>query len=273
MTENQYESIKNVSNTSGILLYGQPFLELPRDLYIPPEALEVFLDTFEGPLDLLLYLIRKQNFNILDIPMAQVTAQYLHYVDQIRQRNLELASEYLLMAGVLIEIKSRLLLPQKINTDEAEAEDPRAELARRLIEYEQMKSAARAIDDLPVSGRDFYIAHVDIVESEMPKWPQVAAIELHDVLAKILKRQKLVQHHQIKQSSLSVREQMSFILRQLNDSHFVEFYDLLEKDSKLCKIVANFIALLELTKESLIAVTQAEVFAPIYIKLNYTRCE
>src|SRR5215468_9081710 len=185
-------------------LYGEPLFAMPQDLYIPPDALEVFLEAFQGPLDLLLYLIRKQNFNILDIPLADVTRQYLSYVDQIRSHNLELASEYLLMAAMLIEIKSRMLLPPKKSAEGEEPEDPRAELVRRLIEYEQMKLAAARLDALPVIGRDFLRAQVVIEQSLAPRFPDVDPDELRAAWADILKRATLNQHHHITREQLSV---------------------------------------------------------------------
>src|SRR6476620_5225106 len=172
-------------------LYGEPLFDLPHDLYIPPDALEVFLEAFEGPLDLLLYLIRRQNFNILDIPLASVTRQYLAYVEQIRRSNLELASDYLLMAAMLIEIKSRMLLPPKRSADGQEPGDPRAELVRRLIEYEQMKLAAARLDALPVIGRDFLRAQVTIEQGLKPRFPDVAVDELREAWMDILRRAKL----------------------------------------------------------------------------------
>ena len=250
-------------------LYGEPLFQLPNDLYIPPDALEVFLEAFEGPLDLLLYLIRKQNFNILDIPMAQVTRQYLEYVEQIRVRNLELAAEYLLMAAMLIEIKSRMLLPaRKADTGE-EPEDPRAELVRRLLEYEQMKLAAQQLDTLPQIGRDYVRAHVLIEQSMVVRWPEVNADELQAVWADILKRAKLTAHHTITREELSVREHMTSILRRLQTQKFVEFADLFDPSRGVPVVVVNFIALLELAKETLIEITQAEAYAPIYVRLAY----
>ena len=194
-------------------LYGEPLFKLPNDLYIPPDALEVFLEAFEGPLDLLLYLIRKQNFNILDIPMAQVTLQYLKYVDQIRNHNLELAAEYLLMAAMLIEIKSRMLLPSTKTAEGEEAEDPRAELVRRLLEYEQMKLAAYDLNAVPQLGRDFLHAQVFVEQNTILHWPQVELADIQAAWADILKRATLVAHHKISREELSVREHMSGILR------------------------------------------------------------
>jgi segregation and condensation protein A len=254
-------------------LYGEPLFKVPQDLYIPPDALEIFLEAFEGPLDLLLYLIRKQNFNVLDIPMAQVTRQYLAYVDQIRVRNLELAGEYLLMAAMLIEIKSRMLLPvKKADTDE-EAEDPRAELVRRLLEYEQMKLAAQKLDTLPQLGRDFLRAQVYIEQSLAPRFPEVELPDLQAAWADVLKRAKLNQHHKISREELSVREHMSQILRRLQNRRFMEFSELFEDAIQSGKgaplVVVNFVAMLELSRESLIEITQAEPYAPIYVRLAY----
>ncbi|MEZ0203960.1 ScpA family protein [Ideonella sp.] len=250
-------------------LYGEPLFAMPTDLYIPPDALEVFLEAFQGPLDLLLYLIRKQNFNILDIPMADVTRQYLAYVDQIRDRNLELAAEYLLMAAMLIEIKSRMLLPPKRSDEGKEAEDPRAELVRRLLEYEQIKAAAARLDQLPQLGRDFLRAQVHIEQSLTPRFPDVNVDELREAWLDILKRARLVQHHKITREELSVREHMSLVLRRLQGRRFVEFEDLFETQRGPQVMVVTFIAMLELAREHLIELTQAEAFAPLYVRLAY----
>jgi segregation and condensation protein A len=251
-------------------LYGEPLFRLPQDLYIPPDALEVFLEAFEGPLDLLLYLIRKQNFNILDIPLASVTRQYLEYVDQIRAHNLELAAEYLLMAAMLIEIKSRMLLPPKKSADGGEAEDPRAELVRRLVEYEQIKLGAAKLDQLPLIGRDFLRAQVHIEQSLQPRWPDVNADDLRQAWREILQRAKLNAHHTITREQLSVREHMSIVLRKLQGQRFVEFQDLFDTRRGVPVLVVTFIAMLELSRERLLEVTQAEAFAPIYVRLAYT---
>jgi segregation and condensation protein A len=250
-------------------LYGEPLFALPHDLYIPPDALEVFLEAFEGPLDLLLYLIRKQNFNILDIPLADVTRQYLAYVDQIRTRNLELAAEYLLMAAMLIEIKSRMLLPVRRGDDGKEAEDPRAELVRRLLEYEQMKLAAARLDELPVLGRDFLRTQVAVAFSPQQRFANVEVAELRAAWIDILRRAKLHEHHHITREQLSVREHMSLVLRRLQGRRFVEFQELFGPGDDTPVVVVTFIALLELARESLIDVTQAEAFAPIYVRLAY----
>ena len=251
-------------------LYGEPLLRMPTDLYIPPDALEVFLDAFEGPLDLLLYLIRKQNFNILDIPMAQVTLQYLKYVDQIRLSNLELAAEYLLMAAMLIEIKSRMLLPQRQHDIEAEAEDPRAELVRRLLEYEQIKLAAYDLNSIPQLDRDFVRTQIYIEQSLTPVWPNVNVDDLQSAWRDLMKKATLKQHHKITREELSVREHMTIILRKLQSSRFVEFADLFETEGGPPVVVVNFVAMLELAKETLIEITQAEPFAPIYVRLAYS---
>jgi segregation and condensation protein A len=259
-------------------LYGEPLFAMPQDLYIPPDALEVFLEAFEGPLDLLLYLIRKQNFNILDIPMAALTKQYLGYVEEIRNHNLELAAEYLLMAAMLIEIKSRMLLPPKISGDGAEAEDPRAELTRRLLAYEQTKLQAAQINELPQLGRDFLRTEVFIEQSLAPRWPEVNAIDLRAAWADLVRRAKLVSNHRISREALSVREYMSHLLRQLTDHMqsgrpFAPFESLFDPTKGVPVLVVTFVAMLELSREALIEVTQAEAFAPIYVRLAYSPIE
>ncbi|HTD06309.1 ScpA family protein [Undibacterium sp.] len=251
-------------------LYGEPLFKLPNDLYIPPDALEIFLEAFEGPLDLLLYLIRKQNFNILDIPMAQVTLQYLEYVEQIRKHNLELAAEYLLMAAMLIEIKSRMLLPVNKTETGDEAADPRAELVRRLLEYEQIKLAAYDLNTVPQLGRDFLHAQVFIETNTVLHWPHVEVVDLQAAWADVLKRATLVAHHKISREELSVREHMTGILRRLQSARFVEFSELFDPSRGAPVLVVNFVALLELAKETLIEITQAEAFAPIYVRLSYS---
>ena len=251
-------------------LYGEPLFKLPNDLYIPPDALEVFLEAFEGPLDLLLYLIRKQNFNILDIPLAAVTLQYLDYIEQIRQRNLELAADYLLMAAMLIEIKSRMLLPAKKVEGADEALDPRAELVRRLLEYEQMKLAAFQLDTLPQVGRDFVRTQVFIDQTVVTRFPDVEIADLQAAWNDLLRRAKLTARHTISREELSVREHMTQILRKLQNAKFIEFQDLFDPARGVPVVLVNFIALLELAKETLIEITQAEAFAPIYVRLSYS---
>ena len=250
-------------------LYGEPLFSVPEDLYIPPDALEVFLEAFEGPLDLLLYLIRRQNFNVLDIPMAVLTEQYLAYVDQIRTRNLELAAEYLLMAALLIEIKSRMLLPvRKADTGE-EVEDPRAELVRRLVEYERIKLAAQQLDERPRLGRDFAHALVVIEQTLTRRLPTVQAPDLQRAWFELLRRASLLAHHHIAREELSVREHMSLILKRLQGRRFAEFCDLLDPAQGVPVLVVSFLALLELARENLIEVTQAEPYAPLYVRLAY----
>ena len=251
-------------------LYGEPLFALPQDLYIPPDALEIFLEAFEGPLDLLLYLIRKQNFNILDIPMAALTRQYLSYVDEIRGRNLELAAEYLLMAAMLIEIKSRMLLPPRKVAEGEEAEDPRAELVRRLLEYEQMKLAAANLAELPQSGRDFLRAQVYVEQALAPRFPDVELADLQSAWADILGRARLVQSHKITREQLSVREHMSIVLKKLQGRRFAPFEELFDPAQGAPVLVVTLIALLELAKENLVEITQAEAYAPIYVRLAFT---
>ena len=248
-------------------LYGEPMFAMPKDLYIPPDALQVILDAFEGPLDLLLYLIRRQNFNILDIPMAALTRQYLAYVDEIRATNLELAAEYLLMAAMLIEIKSRLLLPPKKAALEHEADDPRAELVRRLLDYEQIKLAAHRLNALPWRDRDFLVAQAHVAQSAAPRLPEVTPQELQAAWQAIARRARLVQHHVICREELSVREHMGIVLRKLRGRRFLAFDELFDTAGGMPVLVITFIALLELAKECMLEITQAESFAPIYIRL------
>ncbi len=268
-TEISNESQEVIDGIAFAKLYGEPLFKLPNDLYIPPDALEVFLEAFEGPLDLLLYLIRKQNFNILDIPLAAVTLQYLEYIEQIRQRNLELAADYLLMAAMLIEIKSRMLLPAKKVEGEEELLDPRAELVRRLLEYEQIKLAAFQLDTLPQVGRDFVRTQVYIDQNVVTRFPDVDINDLQAAWNDLLRRAKLTAKHTITREELSVREHMTQILRKLQNAKFIEFQDLFEPSRGVPVVVVNFIALLELAKETLIEITQAEAFAPIYVRLSY----
>jgi len=251
-------------------LYGEPLFRLPDDLYIPPDALEIFLEAFEGPLDLLLYLIRKQHFNVLDIPMAPLTLQYLTYIDQIRANNLELAAEYLLMAALLIEIKSRMLLPVRKADSGEEVDDPRAELVRRLLEYERIKLAAQQIDELPRAGRDFVCAAVVIEQSLERSFPDVSVVDLRHAWADVLARAQLTVSHHISREQLSVREHMSRILKLLQGKKFVEFGDLFDAERGAAVAIVHFLALLELAREALIDITQAAPFAPIYIRLAYT---
>src|SRR5690349_8132697 len=226
-------------------LYGEPVIELPTDLYIPPDALEIVLDAFEGPLDLLLYLIRKENLNILDIPMAPLTRQYLEYVEIMRSKNLELAAEYLVMAAMLMEIKSRLLLPRPPSADPIE-EDPRAELVRRLLEYEQIKKAAQALDDLPHVGRDVIAISVWIEKTVSERLPDVDPRDLADAWRGLLHRARMTKHHRISRAELSVREHMSSVLRVLKERRVLEFSELFEPERGVPVLVVTFLALLEL---------------------------
>ncbi|HYD57618.1 MAG TPA: segregation/condensation protein A [Burkholderiales bacterium] len=249
-------------------LYGEPFIELPRDLYIPPDALEIILEAFEGPLDLLLYLIRKENLDILDIPMAPLTRQYLEYVEIMRTKNLELAAEYLVMAAMLMEIKSRLLLPRPPSAEPME-EDPRAELVRRLLEYEQIKKAAQALDELPHVGRDVVAISVWVEKTLSERLPDVNAQDLAEAWRSLLHRARLSKHHRISREELSVREYMSDILRKLKEHRVLEFSELFDPARGVPVLVVTFLALLELARELLIEITQAECFAPIYVKFGH----
>lgn len=255
------------------LIYGQPLAELPQDLYIPPDALAVMLEAFEGPLDLLLYLIRKANVDVLDIPMAPLTEQYLRYVEAMRDSNLELAAEYLVMAAVLIEIKSRMLLPKPPAAMGDEVEDPRAELVRRLVEYEQMKLAARSLDNLDQADRDFAWVEVWVEKTLIQRLPEVTVDDLKLAWMGILQQAKLNKHHQIRREELSVREHMGQILRELRDAAergapHVRFEELFEIEQGVPVLVVHFLAMLELTRENLLELSQTEAFAPIYLRLK-----
>jgi segregation and condensation protein A len=249
-------------------VYGEAMNEMPRDLYIPPEALEVFLETFEGPLDLLLYLIRRQNINVLDVPMAELTRQYLGYVEMMRRTQLELAAEYLLMAAVLIEIKSRLLLPRPPAQPGTEVDDPRAELVRRLLEYERMKQAARDIDALPLAERDFSTVRVWFDRLAGERMPDVAPADLRAAWAGLIARARSHRHHLVTREQLSVRSEMSRLLKMLQPARFVEFTAMFAEHADVAHLVVTFLALLELSREQLISVAQAEPYAPIYAKLR-----
>ena len=247
---------------------GEAVLRLPQDLYIPPDALEVFLETFEGPLDLLLYLIRKHNLDVLDIPMARLTAQYLEYVEVMRRKSLELAAEYLVMAAVLIEIKSRMLLPRPPSAA-AEEEDPRAELVRRLLVYEQMKLAAQRIDDIPQLGRDYMVAQVWVDKTAEYVMPNVSAEDLRQAWLWLLQRASVNKHHRVTRDQLSVREHMTSVLRRLREASFLEFTQLVSQEDGVPKLVVTLLAILELARESMIELSQQEAYAPIYVKLTH----
>jgi len=251
-------------------VYGRPVLEVPADLYIPPDALEVFLETFEGPLDLLLYLIRRHNLDVLDIPMADLTRQYLEYVDAMRAGHLELAAEYLLMAAMLIEIKSRMLLPRPpaANDDGAEPEDPRAELVRRLLEYEQMKLAAHRLNALPQSGRDFASVQAAVERVVQVQLPDVDPEDLRQAWLGLVARAKMQKHHRVTREQLSVREHMTRVLRTLRDRSYAEFTELFLPERGVPELVVTLLAVLELAKEYLISISQQAAFAPIYVRLK-----
>ncbi len=247
---------------------GEAITQMPADLFIPPDALSVILDQFEGPLDLLLYLIRRHSLDIIDIPMAELTRQYMAYIEAMKDTQLELAGEYLLMAAMLIEIKSRMLLPRPPKENEAEAEDPRAELVRRLLEYEQMKAAAHAIDSMPRKDRDFSVVDVLVEQSLVKRVPTVLMVDLTEAWRVILNRAKATQRHRIGREELSVRAHMSRILRALQGKGFVLFADLFTPEEGVAVVVVSFLAVLEMARESLLDITQAEPFDPIYVKLR-----
>ncbi len=246
---------------------GEPLVRLPQDLYIPPEALEVFLESFEGPLDLLLYLIRKNSLDILDIPMAELTRQYMVYVEAMRRGRLELAADYLLMAAVMIDIKSRMLLPRPPSADPESETDPRAELMRRLLEYEQMKAAALVLDRWPRAGRDFLPAQVCRDETVQLRLPPLQLQDLQEAWAQVLARAKIHRHHRIEREHLSVREHMTQILRRLRQYPLLGFLDLFDTGATVPLAVVNFVAILELVKENLIQVSQEQAYAPLYLSL------
>lgn len=246
-------------------IFGQPVTDVPRDLFIPPDALKVVLHSFEGPLDLLLYLIRKQNIDVLDIPMVKITEQYLGYIAQIDAHHFDLAAEYLLMAAVLIEIKSRLLLPLPKNDDDEEEGDPRAELVRRLLEYEQMKLAAQELDALPRAGRDFAWVYLPLEMAVVARLPEVQAADLTQAWLGILSRAKNTRNHAVIQEAISVRERMTHILRRLQSEGQCRFSQLFQPEQGVAHVVVNFIALLELIKEGLVRCEQSEAFGEIEV--------
>lgn len=247
------------------VIRGETLTKLPEDLYIPPDALEVFLETFSGPLDLLLYLIRKQNLDILDIPIAEVTRQYMVYVELMQSVKLELAAEYLVMAAMLAEIKSRMLLPRPAS--EGEEADPRAELIRRLQEYERYRSAAESLDRMPRVGRE---VHLVVIENDHPPVkriePNVSLFDLLDAFKEVLVRAELYRHHRVQLEPLSVRERMTRILAKINSETFVSFEEMFDLNEGRRGLVVTFMAILELLKESLVVVVQQEPFAPIHLK-------
>ncbi len=250
-------------------VYGQPIEQLPLDLYIPPDALAVMLDAFEGPLDLLLYMIRRANIDILDIPMAPLTRQYLDYVEAMRATNLELAADYLVMAAMLIEIKSRMLLPRHKASEGDEAEDPRAELVRRLMEYEQMKIAGQKLNEMPQAEREFFWVETLVEKSLYVRHPDVSVADLKEAWEAIFRQAKLNKHHKIGREELSVREHMGIILRLLRErGDFVRFETMFDPAMGAPGLVVHFLAMLELAREQLIEFTQTEAFQPIYVRVH-----
>jgi segregation and condensation protein A len=250
------------------LVYGEALTEMPVDLYIPPDALEVILEAFEGPLDLLLYLIRKQNIDILDIPVAEITRQYMGYVELMKSVRLELAAEYLVMAAMLAEIKSRMLLPRSAEVEEEEG-DPRAELIRRLQEYERFKAAAEGIDELPRVGRDVVVPRLEAPQAKVRKLlPQVSLEELLVSMAEVMRRNDLFESHQITRETLSTRERMSEVLERLKGGGFVPFVELFTAEEGKLGVVVTFMAILELVKESLIELVQNQPFAAIHVRVR-----
>lgn len=250
-------------------IYGEAMQHLPQDLYIPPDALEIMLDAFEGPLDLLLYLIRKANVDILDIPMAPLTRQYLSYIDSMQASNLELAAEYLVMAAMLIEIKSRMLLPRPKLGDGDEAEDPRAELVRRLMEYEQMKIAGQKLNELPQADREFFWVETLVEKSLYVRLPEVSVDDLKEAWMSVVRQAKLTKNHKISREELSVREHMGIILRVLQErGGFVQFETLFDPEMGAPSLVVHFLAMLELAREKLVEITQTESFQPIYVRVQ-----
>jgi segregation and condensation protein A len=248
---------------------GQPIIEMPRDLYIPPQALEVFLEAFEGPLDMLLYLIRRQNLDILDIPIAEITRQYMRYIELMQVLQLELAGEYLLMAATLAEVKSRMLLP-RVGTDQApEESDPRAELVRRLQEYERFKRAAEGIDRMPRIERDTWVASAELMDRKVVRIPpQVTLQEMLIAFQDVLARSDMFAHHHVQREPLSVRQRMTDVLSSLQTNAFVDFVRLFSAEEGRRGVTVTFVAILELMREGLIEIVQSEAYAPLHVRLG-----
>ncbi len=261
-------SVENVGAEIPARVNGEPYLTLPQDLYIPPDALEIFLEAFEGPLDLLLYLIKRQNLDILEFPIAKITAQYMKYLSLMQELRLELAAEYLVMAAMLAEIKSRLLLPRSLHADEDE-EDPRANLVRRLQEYERFKQAAESLDMLPRLERDVFMASAEVVHRDVKRHPPpVQLIDLLSALREVMARAELYSHHHVSREPLSVRERMSQVLETLSGVRFTPFTALLTSAEGRLGVVVTLLAVLELIRESLLELVQTEPFAPIHVRLR-----
>lgn len=273
-SQDAFASIPQQQEMPLAVVRGEPLLQMPQDLYIPPDALEVFLEAFEGPLDLLLYLIRRQNLDILDIPIAEITRQYMEYIDMMRDvMRLELAAEYLLMAAILGEIKSRLLLPRP-PAEEGIEDDPRAELVRRLQEYERFKKAAEDIDTLPRIERDTVAVHADVGERNVVKLPPPLDLkEMLLALKDVMHRAELFGHHAIKREALSVRQRMGELLSRLEDGVFHRFESLFDVNEGRLGVVVTFLSMLELAKEMLVEIVQEEPLAPIYIKAKASLAE
>src|SRR5690349_11216745 len=273
-SQDAFASIPQQQEMPLAIVRGEPLLQMPQDLYIPPDALEVFLEAFEGPLDLLLYLIRRQNLDILDIPIAEITRQYMEYIDMMRDvMRLELAAEYLLMAAILGEIKSRLLLPRP-PLEEGLEDDPRAELVRRLQEYERFKRAAEDIEAMPRLERDSVVVHADVGERNVIKLPPPLELtELLLALKDVMHRAELFGHHAIKREALSVRQRMGELLSRLDDSSFHRFESLFDLSEGRLGIVVTFLAMLELAKEMLVEIVQEEPLAPIYVRAKVSHVE
>jgi chromatin segregation and condensation protein Rec8/ScpA/Scc1 (kleisin family) len=248
---------------------GQPITEMPRDLYIPPQALEIFLEAFEGPLDMLLYLIRRQNLDILDIPIAEITRQYMRYIELMQVLQLELAGEYLLMAATLAEVKSRMLLPRVGSDDAAEEADPRAELVRRLQEYERFKRAAENIDRMPRLDRDTWVASAELVDRKVVRMaPRVTLQEMLVAFQDVLSRSDMFAHHHVQREPLSVRQRMTDILSALTSNAFVDFVRLFTPEEGRRGVTVTFVAILELLREGLIELVQSEAYAPLHVRLG-----
>jgi segregation and condensation protein A len=251
------------------MVEGQPITEMPRDLYIPPQALEVFLEAFEGPLDMLLYLIRRQNLDILDIPIAEITRQYMRYIELMQVLQLELAGEYLLMAATLAEVKSRMLLPRIGNDESADETDPRAELVRRLQEYERFKRAAEGIDRMPRLERDTWTASADLADRKVVRIPpQVSLQEMLLAFQDVLSRSDMFAHHHVQREPLSVRQRMTDVLASLTASAFLDFVQLFRPEEGRRGVTVTFVAILELMREGLIEIAQAEAYAPLHVRLG-----
>jgi segregation and condensation protein A len=248
---------------------GQPITEMPRDLYIPPQALEVFLEAFEGPLDMLLYLIRRQNLDILDIPIAEITRQYMRYIELMQVLQLELAGEYLLMAATLAEVKSRMLLPRPANDESADETDPRAELVRRLQEYERFKRAAEGIDRMPRLERDTWVASADLVDRKVVRIPPPVSLqEMLLAFQDVLSRSDMFAHHHVQREPLSVRQRMTDVLSSLTAGAFVDFVHLFRADEGRRGVTVTFVAILELLREGLIEIVQSEAYGPLHVRLG-----